>query len=183
MKTLLMTTVTAVLACAPAFAQNLNLDFSALAAKARAKNEVTLDSNAIQMLQQLGALANKDDKGAGKAEDLGKILSGIQGVAIRNYEFAKAGEYSDRDLDPLRGQVGSGSGWSRIVNVKEEKESTEIYVHNQGGKPDGMLVIAAEAKELTVVQISGSVQLAQLQDVVNSTIHYDLANLGAGPKN
>jgi hypothetical protein len=180
MKTILVATVMAALASVPVSAQTLNLDFSALAAKARAKNEVTLDSNAIQMLQRVGALANKDDKG--KADDLGKILSGIQAVAIRNYEFAKAGEYADRDLDPLRGQVGSGSGWSRIVNVKEENESTEIYVHNQGGKPDGMLVIAAEAQELTVVHITGSVQLAQLKDVINSTIHYDMANVGAGAK-
>jgi hypothetical protein len=42
-----------------------------------------------------------------------------------------------------------------------------------------MLLIAAEEKELTVVHISGSVQLAQLEDLVNSTIHYDLAAAGA----
>ena len=182
MKTILVATVMAALASVPVSAQNLNLDFSALASKAKAKNEVTLDSGALQMLQQVGALANKDDKGKGDAGDLGKMLSGIQGVAIRNYEFAKAGEYSDRDLDPLRGQVGSGSGWSRIVNVKEEGESTEIYVHSQDGKPNGMLVIAAEAQELTVVHITGSMQLAQLKDLVNSTIHYDLAGLGGGAK-
>jgi hypothetical protein len=181
MKTLLAVAVMAALASVPASAQNLNLDLSAVAAKAATKNEITLDSNMIQMLQQVASLKKSDDKD--KTADLAKILSGIQGVDIRNYEFAQAGAYSDRDLEPLRRQVGSGSGWSRIVNVKEKDESTEIYVHNQDGKPTGILVIAAEANELSVVHISGSVQLAQLKDVVNSTIHYDLASLaGAAAK-
>jgi hypothetical protein len=179
MKTLLIATVMGALAWVPASAQSLNLDFSALASKARAKNEVTLDSNSLQLLRLAGSLS-KDDKGKGKTDDISKVLSGIEGVVVRNYEFEKAGEYADRDLDPLRAQVGSGSGWSRIVNVKESDETTEIYVHSQSGKADGMLLIAAEAKELTVVHISGSVQLAQLQDVVNSTIHYDLAKMGTG---
>jgi len=144
MKTLLAVTLMAVLACAPASAQKLNLDFGALAGKAAAKTEVTLEGGALGMLQEAASLGKKDDQD--KADDLGKMLSGVQGVVIRNYEFAKPGEYSDRDLEPLRQQVGSGTGWSRIVNVKEKGESTEIYAYNQGGKPTGMLLIAAEEK-------------------------------------
>jgi hypothetical protein len=181
MKTLLAATVMAALTCAPASAQKLNSDFGALAAKATAKNEVTLEGGALDLLKQTASVAKKDD--TDKAGDLGKMLSGIQGVVIRNYEFAKAGEYSEGDLEPLRRQVEGGAGWSRIVNVKENGESTEIYVYTQGGEPAGMLLIAAEAKELTVVHISGSVQLAQLKDLVNSTIQYDLAKLSpAGAK-
>jgi hypothetical protein len=179
MKTLLTATVMAVLACASASAQRLNLDLSAVAAKATTKNEVTLEGTALQMIRQ-AASANKEDKG--KAGDLAKIFSGVDGVAVRNYEFAKEGEYSDRDLEPLRQQVGNGSGWSRIVNVKEPNESTEIYVFSQGDKPSGMLIINAEPKELNVVHISGTVQLAQLQDIVKSTIHYDLANADPAQK-
>jgi uncharacterized protein DUF4252 len=175
MKTLLVATVMAALACELASAQKLNLDLSALAAKAASKNEVTLEGPALQMFQQ--AAASKGDKAA--ADNIGKMFSGIEGVVVRNYKFAMAGEYSDRDLEPLRQQTGSGSGWSRIINVKEKDGNTEIYVYNQGGGPMGMLVIAAKAKELTVVQISGSVQLAQLKELVNSTIHFDPPNVDA----
>ena len=35
--------------------------------------------------------------------------------------------YSDKDLEPLRKQVSEASGWSRVVNVKEKDENTEIF--------------------------------------------------------
>jgi hypothetical protein len=177
MKTLLAATVMAALACASASAQKLNVDLSALAAKATAKSEITLEGGALDMFKQAVPVAKADEKD--KPGDLGKMLSGIQGVVIRNYEFAKSGEYSDADLAPLRQQVGNGSGWSRIISAKESDKSTEIYVYNQGGTPGGMLLIAAEQKKLTVVHISGTVQLAEMKDLVNSAIHYDLASIGA----
>ena len=37
---------------------------------------------------------------------------------------------------------------------------------------------SAEKKELTVIHIGGSINLASLQEVVNSTIHYDLKSAG-----
>ena len=83
----------------------------------------------------------------------------------------QTGQYSDTDLDAVRKQV---SNWSRILNVKEEHENVEIYMLSQDGKPAGFLLIAAEPKELTVVNVTGTIDLASLKEVVNSTIHYDL---------
>jgi Domain of unknown function (DUF4252) len=175
MKTMLVAIALAALASMPVAAQNLNLDLGNVAAKATSKNEITLDKNALQMVQQAAGLAGKDKDGKSKGADLETILSGVQAVAVRNYEFAKAGDYADSDLDALRAQVKAGSGWTRIVYSKEKDESSEIYLYSQDGKPGGMLIISAEAKELSVVHISGMVQLAQLKDVINSTIHYDMA--------
>src|SRR5581483_3234108 len=93
---------------------------------------------------------------------------------FRIYEFAGPGQYSQSDLEALRKQVASGSGWSRIVNVKEKDESTEIYVLNRGDQMAGLLLIAAERTELTVVHVLGSIQLAELKALVKSTIQYDL---------
>jgi hypothetical protein len=45
---------------------------------------------------------------------------------------------------------------------------------SQNGKTAGFLLISAEPKELTVVHIVGSIDLASLQAVVKSTISYDL---------
>jgi uncharacterized protein DUF4252 len=163
MKTLL--TATFVLALVPLGAQTLDLNLDAVAAKAKEKAEITLEGPLLTL-----ALQKAPDKAKG-------ALANVSRVLVRHYEFAKAGEYSDSDLESIRKQVSAGAGWARIVNVKEEHESTEIYLLNQGGKAGGFLLVAAEEKELTVIHVVGSIDLASLaslQEVVNSTIHYDL---------
>jgi len=52
-------------------------------------------------------------------------------------------------------------------------------MQSQGGKTTGFLLIAAEEKELTVLHVAGSIDLASLQEVVKSTIAYDLSTAGA----
>src|ERR1019366_1327180 len=96
-------------------------------------------------------------------------------------EFDKAGSYSDTDLEPLRKQVSEGNGWSRIVNVKEKDESAEVFVQTQGGKVTGCLVLAAEAKELSVVYLLGTLTVAQMKELVDSSVVYNLAALTAKP--
>jgi hypothetical protein len=164
MKTLTVTVMAAFLLPAFAAAQDLKLDFPNLAAKAKKKAEIDLDAAA---LAQASALA-------GEKKAPAAALSGLKGVHVRNYEFAEAGAYADSDLDPLRQQVAGNSAWSRIINVKEEHESTQIYILKANGGPGGLLVIAAEAKEVSVVVVLGTIDLAHLQEVVQSSISYDL---------
>ena len=164
MKTLL--TATFVLALLPAGAQTLEINFDALSAKAKEKAEITLEG---PMLTQALQMAPDKLKGAG---------ANISRLLVRHYEFEQTGQYSDRDLEGVRKQVSNGTGWSRVLNTKEEHESVEIYMlTSQSGKPGGFLLIAAEQKALTVVNVVGSIDLASLaslKEVVNSTIHYDL---------
>ena len=98
----------------------------------------------------------------------GDWLSGIKAIHIRNYEFDQTGAYSDKDLEPLRKQVSEASGWSRVVNVKEKDENTEIFVSIQGGNITGCLVVNAEARELTVVHLVGTLTLAQAKELADS---------------
>jgi len=146
-----------------ASAQTIDINLDAVAAKAKEKAEITLEGS---MLTQ--ALQMASEKLKGSAANLSRIL-------LRHYEFEKSGEYADTDLDAIRKQVSS---WSRILNVKEEHESTEIYMLTKDGKPGGFLLISAEPKELTVIHVVGSIDLASLREVVNSTIHYDLKSAG-----
>ena len=111
---------------------------------------------------------------------MGDLLSGVQEVHVRHYEFAKTGAWSDQDLEPLRKQV-SGSDWSRVVNVKEKDESAEVFVQSQGGKVGSCLILATEAKELSVVYLMGTLTLAQMKELVDSNIAYNLAALAAEP--
>jgi hypothetical protein len=139
--------------------QKLELKLDSLAAKASEKAEVDLDGSA------LGAALQKGKLGSHLPATLGE-------VHVRNYEFSKPGGYSDQDLEPLRRQLGGGSGWSRIINVKEKQESTEIYTHGGGDKLDGLLIVACEAAEVSIVHLVGTLTPEQLKELVSSNIRY-----------
>jgi hypothetical protein len=147
-----------------AVAQNLNLRLDSIAAQAKEKAEIDVDG---VMLAKAGKIDKKLDS----------ILGGVKEVHVRNYEFSEAGKYSEGDLEPLRKQVGEGSGWSHMVNVKEEQERVEILVRSVDGKPAGFLVIAAEAKELSLIYIVGDIALDKIGELVNSSVKYDLKSL------
>jgi hypothetical protein len=53
--------------------------------------------------------------------------------------------------------------WSRVVNVREASEQTEVYFKNENGQIAGLVVIAAEPLELTFVQIVGPIKPDQLK--------------------
>jgi hypothetical protein len=167
MKTLASFALLAALASVPASAQklNLNLNFDALAKNATEKTELSLEGPLLEMLRQkLAKAGDQDNKAA--------LFASIDQVSVHSYEYAKPGDYADSDLDPLRKQMASAAGWSRLLDVKEKDESTQIYVLMQGDKPAGFLLIAAEPKELTVIHVAGSIQLAQLKELVDSTIKF-----------
>src|ERR1035441_8860389 len=95
-----------------AWAQDIKMPpaFDKLEAKAKEHVEVTLDSN---MLQFAGKFLSGQDADQAKAK---KIVAGLKGITVRNYTFAKEGEYTAADLDAFREQL-KAPGWSRIVGV------------------------------------------------------------------
>ena len=80
---------------------------------------------------------------------------------MKSFEFDAPGAYTESDIETIRKQV-SGPGWSRVVSVREKQELTEIYFWRERDTNGGMVVISAEADELTVVNIVGRVDLASL---------------------
>jgi len=150
-----------VLACiglflpAVASGQMLELNLDSLAAKASEKTVVDLDGSA------LGSALQKGQLGA-------HMPATVEEVHVRNYEFSKSGGYSDQDLEPLRRQLSAGSGWSRIINVKEKQESTEIYTHSRGDKFGGFLIVACEPAEISIVHLVGTLTPEQVKELVGS---------------
>jgi Domain of unknown function (DUF4252) len=62
------------------------------------------------------------------------------------------------DLDEVRAQL-RGPGWSRMVEVQSRNEdNVEVYAKLEGGEVTGMVVLAAEPKELSIVQIDGPIR-------------------------
>jgi hypothetical protein len=59
----------------------------------------------------------------------------------------------------LRSQLRSPE-WSRIVNVrsKADGENVDVFIRREGDQVGGLVVIAAEPRELTVVSIDGPIR-------------------------
>src|SRR5688572_9349312 len=99
-------------------------------------------------------------KGA-DSEKLQEQLQDIRGICVKSFQFEVPGAYSVNDIELIRKQV-SGSGWSRVVGVRGKQELTEIYFFRDRDVAGGLVVIAAQARQLTVVNIVGRVDLASL---------------------
>ena len=165
-----------ILLAIPASAQKLELKFDELAAKASEKAEVDLDGALLKFALQAAGKEKKDSKDDKGKEALTGLLGNIQQIHVRHYEFDKAGAWSDKDLESVRKLV-SGAGWSRIVNVKDKDETVEVHVLMQGSNLGGALILAAEEKEFTVVHLQGTMTLAQMKELVDSKIAYNLGTL------
>ncbi len=128
-----------------------------LAARASDVTEVTLDKNMLGFAAKF--LNDKDEDQAGAR----KLISGLQGIYVREYEFDKEGQYSMDDVASLRNHFET-SEWSPMVRERERKtgETTEVMVKLVNGEPHGMFVLAAEPKELTIVLILGPIHMEDL---------------------
>jgi len=128
-----------------------------LAARASNVTEVTLGKN---MLGFAAKFMN------GKDEDelaTRKLIEGLDGIYVREYELDKHGQYSMEDLQKLR-QYFETSEWSPIVRSRERRtgETTDVLVKMVNGETRGMFVLSAEPKELTIVLILGPVRMEDL---------------------
>ncbi len=128
-----------------------------LAARASDVTEVTLGKN------MLGFAAKFMD---GKDEDEAatrKLIEGLQGIYVREYEFDKEGEYSMEQIEQLRKHFET-SEWTPIVRESERKghETTDVMVKLVNGESHGMFVLEVEPKELTIVLILGPVRMEDL---------------------
>lgn len=145
----------------PLSAQELKLpaNLEKLGDRAREVVDVTLDGPLLQLAARF--LSDKDpDEARAK-----KLVSGLKGIYVRSFTFDNRGEYDPADLEPLRAQLKS-PGWSRIVGVRSRRDdNAEVYIKSEGDKIAGLAVIAAEPKELTVVQIVGPIQPEDLRDL------------------
>lgn len=153
--------ITGILLVLPLAAQEIKLPASLdrLKDKARETVDVTLDASMLQLAGRF--LSDKGDQAKAK-----KLVSGLKGIYVRSFEFDKPGEYEQADVDAVRSQL-KAPGWSRIVGVtsKRSGENTEIYVKSEGGQITGLTVIAAEARELTIVNIVGPIDPEELANL------------------
>jgi hypothetical protein len=147
----------------PLWAQDIKLpaNLDKLAAKADETVDVSLDGS---MLRLAGRFLSDKDEDSAKTK---KVLSGLQGITVKSFEFSSEGQYEKADVDAVRTQV-QGPQWSRIAGVtsKKDGENAEVYFKDAGnGNLGGILILCTEPKELTIVSIAGTLDLSQLADL------------------
>lgn len=128
-----------------------------LAAKATNVTEVTLGKNMLEFAAKF--MNNKDGDQAATR----RLIEGLDGIYVRDYEFEKPGEYSMDDVEKLR-QAFETPEWSPVVREREGKkgESTDVLMKMVNGESHGLFVLSAEAKELSIVLILGPIRMEDL---------------------
>jgi hypothetical protein len=143
----------------PLLAQDVKLPASIdrLADKATQVVDVSLDG---QLLRLAGKLLSGNDPDEAAVKNL---VNGLKGIYVKSFEFDKEGEYSPSEVEEIRSQL-RGPGWSRMVGVinKKDHEHAEIFMKLDGDRIAGLVILSAEPKELTVVNIVGNISLDDL---------------------
>lgn len=157
MKKIFLTAACALLVPAAALAQAFTIPerIESLSAKAKESVNITLDGPLLQLAGQFLNSGNSDERAAKE------IVSKLRGIHVRHFEFAREGEFSDADLDALRAQLRSPA-WARVVDSREQGEHTQIFVRQENNTLGGLVILATERTELSIVSIDGQIDLKQL---------------------
>jgi hypothetical protein len=129
-----------------------------LAARASNVTEVTLGKNMLGFAAKFMDGKDKDE------EATKRLIEGLDGIYVREYEFDKEGQYTAVDVEKLRSYFEAGGEWSSIVRERDKKsgESTDVMMKMVNGQPHGLFVLDAEPRELNIVLILGPVKMEDL---------------------
>src|SRR5215212_7003840 len=152
----LVIAVTLMLALAvPASAQRLNLDFPGLADRAEEVVDVTLDASMLRLAAKF--LTGNDPK----EREIREMVTGLQGIYVRSYEFSKEAEDDRSLIDRVKLQLGPT--WKPLVTVRSRtKENVNIMADMRGDRINGLVIISSEPREFTVVNIVGDIDIDRL---------------------
>ena len=131
-----------------------------LAERATHVTEVTLDKNMLAFASKFMDDEKDDDKDDKAVKEM---IRNLKGVYVREYEFDKEHSYTGAELEGLRKYFESAD-WSPMVHerTKGAAEGTDVYVKLVNGQMQGLFVLDAEAKELSLVLILGPIDVDKI---------------------
>jgi hypothetical protein len=144
--------------------------------KAAEVNDVALDGALLHFASAI--LGKSDDPDAAQVND---VIKGLKGIYVKNFEFDGPNQYSQADVEAIRSQL-TGPQWQRVMtsHTRRTGERDEIYLFKEGDKVGGVVILVAEAKELTVVNIVGMIDVDKLEKLSG---HFGIPNeFGDGQK-
>src|SRR5271163_2323253 len=134
-----------------------------LAERATHVTEVTLDKNMLAFAAKFMDKDKDDDKDDQEVKDM---IRNLKGVYVREYEFDKDHSYTAEELEGLRKYFES-TDWSPMVHerTKGVPEGTDVYLKLVDGHIQGLFVLDAEARELSLVLILGPVDIDKISSL------------------
>lgn len=135
-------------------------NFDGIAGKAIQSVDISLDTSLLGMAAGFMDSSNPDDAA------VKEIIAGLKGVYVRSYTFNGDFQYPEADIDSVRKQL-SAPGWQRLVAVHNSPDhsNVDIYICMVQGRASGLAIIASHPRELTIVNIVGSVDLQKLHQL------------------
>lgn len=164
MKTILKTKIVILLLALPTLlrAQDMQLppDIEKLSARAKETVEVKMDGPMLRWASKFLSAEDPDERKAAK------LITNLKGIYVRSFEFDGQGAYTSAEVEELRAQFRSPL-WSRVVGVRSQHEgdNVDVFFRVEDDQMAGIVIIAAEAKELTIVNIVGPIDVDQLADL------------------
>jgi hypothetical protein len=153
----------------PAESGQLTLpDFHELESRASESTVVTVGP---WLLHLASHFANDRDPGGAAAK---RLLANIRSITVHSYEFDHDFVYSQADVDAVRARLRAPN-WNRLAQVRgKDRNSVDVYVSMANDKTTGLAVISSEPRELTIVNVVGSISPEDLQRL---SAHLDLPGL------
>ncbi|MBS0387071.1 MAG: DUF4252 domain-containing protein [Proteobacteria bacterium] len=92
-----------------------------------------------------------------------RLLANIKSITIHSFEFDRDFVYSKADVDAVRAQLRAPN-WNRLAQVRsKDRDDVDVYVATENDQTTGLAVISSEPRELTIVNIVGSISPDDLQ--------------------
>jgi hypothetical protein len=146
-------------AVALASPQQFKLNLDSIASKASNTVDLNLSAGTLKLAARFLDASDPDEA------DVKKLIGGLQGIYIKHFEFKSDNQWTKADLEPIHNQL-RGPDWERIIGVTDEDGSnSEIFLHVEGDRNTGVAIIVTEPREVTVINIVGSIDLDQLADL------------------
>ena len=130
-------------------------NFSDLRAKAVESTDITIGRPLLSLARKF--VGDDDD------DEALAFFKGIKSVRVRSFTFNEDGAYSKSDIDAVRSQL-SGPGWSSLVQIhkRDPQQDVDVFLCLEDGKASGLAIISSEAREFTIVNIVGDIDLDKL---------------------
>jgi hypothetical protein len=149
--------------CLPAFAHGAELrlpDFDSLREKASDSVVVSLDESLLRMAGQFLDPTVPADASAKS------VIQGLKSIQVRSFTFETTYPVPTAEIAALRAQL-TPPRWQQVIKTHSEGDHSDVdlFIAANGNQAEGLVLIVTEAREFTVVSITGAIDLAKFHSL------------------